>query len=1289
MKRLFLLFITLLAITGLHAESKFYFDEYQIKPGEKKSIELKLKNELVCEGFQLKVTLPDGLSFYEDEDEEDVYAKGPRIPSKKFTLDSELRPDGSLNFNGYTGGNTIGIGDGVVMTLFVEASANAPVGVANIKISGAEINMVDSEDEPQDVTIEEALFPINIYQEYNVTVATADSEMGSVAGSGTYTSGSEATVTATATEGYKFVKWNDGTNDVSTDNPYTFTVSAETTLTAVFAPENYTATFVLANGETDITITQAYKSALTAPVAGTDFTLVEGHTFAGWNPEVPKTMPLNGGTYTAQWTANEYTMTFKPGYQGGGKAIDIKQAFGTSFMAPTFTRVGYDFAGWSPEVPATIPAGDMEFTAQWTPITYTIQYDLNGGQVEGDGNPTTYTIESETFTLTNPTKDYYTFAGWTGIELTEASTTVTIATGSNGDREYTATWTPVEYTITYNLDGGAWKDGQTVAEKYTVESDDITLGTPEKTGFTFTGWTWAGQTEPQTTAAIATGSNGDKVFTANWSRNSYTLTLVINGTESEGGTFEYEATVTKPEDPEALGYTFTGWDPAIPETMPAENVTCTAQFVPFVAVDWTAKVTDNWLSDQGNVGGPVTLEGIAQKEQYQENTTNVTGNVLYQTVEGLKNGTYTVELYANASYTSGRGFASEALNGDLGRVIVFAGDVEKTIPVFHQGWVDKNNIVVLENVVVSDGKLTMGMKKLCGGSNWHTIAIKTLTQTNNDQKADADAQNAYWTDIAQQINGNEGYAAMPATAAVRTALTSAEDAAAVKAAIPPFYSEAPAFVAFANAKAFEFNADPYKYASADKKTAYETACAAAPTTGAEAAEATTTLVNTRRALVESHALAEGVEGAEDKTSLIINPNSNDNSNGWETTLGEGSGGNIGILSNEPWTDASGNSEHNYFDGGNWGANAWDVTFSQNVTIPQGDYMLTAIARGATELSSYRLFAGEASVEMPHISSVGGVFNRGWNDNSVEFTVDGQQTVTIGVQGVTETEHNWMSFSNFRLVRLGDNAAFKSAYDALSQAITAAEALNADDYTEDSQTALTDAIAAANTALAAEEATSTTLANAKTALETALDQLVTKAQAAFDAAKADLDAAIKAAEALTADDYTEASQTTLTNAIAAAKTALTAEDATTESLTTAKTTLEDALATLVTKAAAELAAAKEALQQEITKAEETYDKVKDSTDSDIMTAANNLKAAIDAAKAALENSEITVAGLADVQKDLEDAESALNVATTIRNIYAKYGQNVQVYTIDGKKVNLENGSLRKGMYIINGKKVVIK
>ena len=88
---------------------------------------------------------------------------------------------------------------------------------------------------------------------------------------------------------------------------------------------------------------------------------------------------------------------------------------------------------------------------------------------------------------------------------------------------------------------------------------------------------------------------------------------------------------------------------------------------------------------------------------------------------------------------------------------------------------------------------------------------------------------------------------------------------------------------------------------------------------------------------------------------------------------------------------------------------------QTISIPAGRYLLTAKGRAA-ENTTLTMQFGDQSVDFPHIgAAVGtGVFDRGWNDASVEFETDGSGVV-IKVTASTQTLHEWFSISNFRLV----------------------------------------------------------------------------------------------------------------------------------------------------------------------------------------------------------------------------------------------------------------------------------
>ncbi len=181
------------------------------------------------------------------------------------------------------------------------------------------------------------------------------------------------------------------------------------------------------------------------------------------------TMPNNdNGTVSATLTPITYYVHFDKNNDGAsGTMSDQQFTYGQAqnLTANAFSRTGYDFIGWS-----TTFNGEAEYTdgqsvsnltaedgqtvtlyAKWNISNYNITYDLDGGTVATE-NPTTYNIETPTFSLNNPTQAGCTFDGWTGTGLTEATQTVTIAQGSTGDRSYTANWTHFAYALVLDND---------------------------------------------------------------------------------------------------------------------------------------------------------------------------------------------------------------------------------------------------------------------------------------------------------------------------------------------------------------------------------------------------------------------------------------------------------------------------------------------------------------------------------------------------------------------------------------------------------------------------------------------------------------------------------------------------------------------------------------------------------------------------------------------------------------------------------------------------------------------
>lgn len=158
-------------------------------------------------------------------------------------------------------------------------------------------------------------------------------------------------------EGYTFIGWYKGEEKWN----FADAVTEAMTLTAKWQLNQYTITFDTAGGSEVAPITQDYGTTITAPAAPTR----TGYTFAGWDREIPTTVPAEDMTLTAKWQVNQYTITFKP--ENGGQDIVIKQDYGTAITAPANpTKTGYTFAGWDKTIPTTMPAGDMTITARWT-----------------------------------------------------------------------------------------------------------------------------------------------------------------------------------------------------------------------------------------------------------------------------------------------------------------------------------------------------------------------------------------------------------------------------------------------------------------------------------------------------------------------------------------------------------------------------------------------------------------------------------------------------------------------------------------------------------------------------------------------------------------------------------------------------------------------------------------------------------------------------------------------------------------------------------------------------------
>jgi len=617
------LFITLTLLLSLFAgeasanikQTRIYAEDCTTTKGELFSIPIKYDGNVNVSVAVFYFIIPEGFSFPESTARKNVQL-AEAFADLGFSVSANILNGNELRVT-IEDPDQVGIDaeSGLLANVLVKAGENTAAGDYTFKlttISASDANAGNYKTPDQE-------FTVTVANKYSVSVTSTDETMGTVAidpVQDEYLGGTSVTATATAAEGYHFVKWS----DEATANPYTFAVEADTELTATFAPNQYTATFVLGNGEENVVLTQDYKSALTAPTPTRT-----GYTLAGWEPAVPETMPLDGGTYTAQWTVVEYPITYN---YSGGTAEGNPSSY--TVETETFTLVnptmrGYTFAGWKEiysgedrGLTVTIEKGStgrLYFQASWTRNTYHITYNLDGGTVEGE-NPATFDVETETFTLVNPTKTGYTFAGWTGTGLTAPTPTVTIAKGSIDDREYTATWTVNTYKVTWVVDGQSTETSVVYGEAITAPAD------PEKEGYTFAGWT---------PAVPATMPAADQTFTAQWTLNNYTITYVLGDGEWETGvvaptsyTIESAEIVIPQPKSTKDGYEFIGWTtetsvtPVKPWVIAAGstgNVTLTAVYDLSTGIQ--AVVAKAGKADVYTIDGRLVKRGITADELQQ------------------------------------------------------------------------------------------------------------------------------------------------------------------------------------------------------------------------------------------------------------------------------------------------------------------------------------------------------------------------------------------------------------------------------------------------------------------------------------------------------------------------------------------------------------------------------------------------------------------------------------------------------------------------------------------------
>ena len=441
--------------------------------------------------------------------------------------------------------------------------------------------------------------------------------------------------------GYRFTGWYLGSESVynkygiaiknsslySYDTDYHWRYDGNVTVKAGWDAINYKISYKVVTGAGSIPSQTVHY--------GDSFTLADGNAFT-----------YTGHTFS-HWYVRRSSDKKVFCYDGNWHTTDGSDLYGSdvSNWYP-YNNSGLTFEMNDSWIRSDIDADEeFVFWGFWAADEYNIIYNLNGGTLNGKTNPDTYNIETPTFTLNNPTKTGYTFEGWTGTDITGTSKIVTINQGSIGNRTYTATWTPIEYSIVYTkgytnnakddvIQNGIKynKDvtlisnpftGRSYTVKYSTSTSDrdwdkVTAPAGFNGTLEFAHWNILSKTYAAgTKLKNLTTKNGDKITaTAQWKDKKFTLPVV-----------------NRP------GYVFVGWysmvdrkvykantEYTISQALTAYDNTFTAQ--------WTAKTDTPYKVEHYKMNLDGTTYTLADTD-YFKGTTDTSVTPAIKTYEGF------------------------------------------------------------------------------------------------------------------------------------------------------------------------------------------------------------------------------------------------------------------------------------------------------------------------------------------------------------------------------------------------------------------------------------------------------------------------------------------------------------------------------------------------------------------------------------------------------------------------------------------------------------------------------
>lgn len=417
----------------------------------------------------------------------------------------------------------------------------------------------------------------------------------------TYDAAANLTANSFANTGHSFIGWATAAGGavVYTDSASVTNLAAAkdavVNLHAVWTPLTYTATFDGNGATSGTTAGQSFSHGVAQNLTPNGFTKT-GYTFAGWKNDTNnyangQSVSLTANaTFTAQWTANTYTVVFDGNGATGGATANQTLTYGRSqtLSESGFTRSGYTFAGWAKTkngVALTAAAvhnltavsgGTVTLYALWANGTYQITFNGNGATGGATSQETmTYNV-SKALTESGFTRTGYDFAGWAlaaadTVPVYTDKQSVTEIMAPEGGTNFTgavtlyAVWNPAAYTVSFNGNGNTNSVTMGSEVFYHNTAKALPMNLFEKTGYTFKGWAASSNAAAaqHLNAASATFTSNIQTLYAVWAENSYTVAFDANGGNGSMADESFTYTQSKALTANTLtrtGYTFTGWN---------------------------------------------------------------------------------------------------------------------------------------------------------------------------------------------------------------------------------------------------------------------------------------------------------------------------------------------------------------------------------------------------------------------------------------------------------------------------------------------------------------------------------------------------------------------------------------------------------------------------------------------------------------------------------------------------------------------------------------------------------